>query len=317
MIHLKSFNKLFEEAEQKPAKKFPTEPAIHWNYLMGILKESGINPYENLVKDQNSTYFQDFCFEKCSGENIVFPNRKDNEDFKKDNRYKNFIFSENVFLLPVNHDSSGDAEKFMKVKKDFLDTMREYAKNAFKSKEKQDKFISDAEKNVKFGPSDYSWINPALKVIHDKLKQYYKNDKLRVWFPEDRDYDGWEGYDYPHKYNTVGDLDSPNGIYYLSDIEKFINDKYGIKDELLYEFIIKNQYIEGRYWERVWSFPIDDNNKNKLKKSNFGKYGMEPTENITDILNIIEHEFGDEISGTNYEGFPVYIDYYKKIEIEY
>ena len=34
------------------------------------------------------------------------------------------------------------------------------------------------EKNVKFGPSSFEWVNPALKVIHDKLSQYYKNDKL-------------------------------------------------------------------------------------------------------------------------------------------
>lgn len=60
-----------------------------------------------------------------------------------------------------------------------------------------------------------------------------------------------------------------------------------------------------------------DETKNKLKKSNFGKYGMEPTENITNILNIIEHEFGSEINYTEYEGFPIYIDYFKEVESEY
>jgi len=44
---------------------------------------------------------------------------------------------------------------------------------------------------------------------------------------------------------------------------------------------------------------------------------MEPTENITHILNILENEFGDEINGSDYEGFPVYIDYYKKVEPKY
>jgi hypothetical protein len=29
-------------------------------------------------------------------------------------------------------------------------------------------------------------------------------------------------------------MDRPNGVYYLSDIEKYINDKYGIADTLLY-----------------------------------------------------------------------------------
>jgi hypothetical protein len=128
--------------------------------------------------------------------------------------------------------------------------------------------------------------------------------------------------DYPHKYNVVGDLDRPNGVYFLSDIEKFIDDKYGIKDELFYKFIIDNQYIEGRYWERVWSlktenFEKEGGSENKLQKSNFGKWGMEPTEKILGMLGIIEHEFGDEIQGNDYEGFPIYIDYYKKIEPKY
>jgi hypothetical protein len=46
-------------------------------------------------------------------------------------------------------------------------------------------------------------------------------------------------------------------------------------------------------------------------------YGMEPTENISHILNIIEKDFGDEINGTEYEGFPIYVDYYKKVEPKY
>lgn len=326
MKHLKSFNKLFEEAVPKPVKKFPTEPAIHWNYLIKILEESGINPHESLVKGKNMTYFQDFCFEKCSRNNVVYPNMKDIEGWSKegqnDARYGNFIFGESVFLLPEHYDSSSDIEQSIKKRNDFLNTMREYARDMIKGKKEQEIFIKNAEKHTEFPPDSYEWINPALKVIHDKLGQYYKDGKLRVWFPKDREYDGWEGYDYPHKYNIVGHLDRPNGVYYLSDIEKFIDDKYGIKDPLLYEFVIKNQYIEGRHWERVWSFPTEythsgKGSKNKLQKSNFGKYGMEPTENITNILNILEHEFGDEISGTDYEGFPVYIDYYKEIKIRY
>lgn len=53
----------------------------------------------------------------------------------------------------------------------------------------------------------------------------------------------------------------------------------------------------------------------KLQKSGFGQYGMEPTENILHILNIIEKDF--DIKSTNYSGFPIYIDYYKKIEQKY
>jgi hypothetical protein len=325
MIHLKTF-KIFEESVTKPLKKFPTEPAVHWNYLMEILKGSGIDPYGYLVKDQRGTYFQDFCFDKCSSrDNIVFPNMLDIEGWSKegqsDARYKNFIFGESVFLLPISYDTSNDAVESVQKKKSFLDTMRDYARQMRKSKAEQDNFVQDAEKNVNFGPSGYDWINPVLKVVHDKLGKYYKNGKLRVWLPKDRDYDPWEGMDYPHKYNVVGYLDRPNGVYFLSDIEKFIDDKYGIKDELFYKFIIDNEYIEGRYWERVCSLSTEDENGkdtgNKLQKSNFGELGMEPTEDILHMLNIIEHEFSDEIQSTEYEGFPIYVDYYKKVEPKY
>ena len=314
MRHLKSF-KLFEEAGVKPVKKFPTEPAVHFNYLEKILKEAGIDMYRE-GKKKGSVF--NFCFDKCSGkDSVVFPNRKDSEGWD-DARYEKFIFGESVFLLPETYDASNDDDEFKKKKSDFLDKMREYAEEIYDTKEEQDKFVQDAGTHVNFGPSGYEWVNPALKVIHDKLGQYYKDGKLRVWFPKDRDYDSWEGMDYPHKYNVVGDLDRPNGVYFLSDIEKYIDDKYGIQDELFYKFIIDNQYIEGRYWERVWSLSTEDENGkdtgNKLQKSNFDEWGMEPTENILHMLNIIEKEFGDEINSTDYEGFPIYVDYFKEVE---
>lgn len=325
MRHLKPF-KLFEESVIKPVKKFPTDKAVHWNYLMEILKESGIDPYEDL-KGRRDSRLIDFCFAKCSDKgNVVFPNMRDTEGWSKegqdDARYRNFIFGESVFLLPISYDPSGDKEDYKNKKKSFYDKMRDFARQMGKSQSEEEKFMKDLEKNVNFGPSGYDWANTFLKIIHDKLGQYYQNGKLRVWFPKDSDYDPWKGMDYPHKYNVVGDLENPNGVYYLSDIENFIDDKYGIKDELLYKFLIDNQYIEGRYWERVWSFPTEnlkDNggSPNKLQKSGFGEWGMEPTEDILHILNIIEKEFGDEINGNDYGGFPVYVDYYKKVEPKY
>jgi hypothetical protein len=319
MNYIKSYkifesNRLFEESVSKPVKKFPTEPAVHLNYLEKILKEAGIDMYSN----RDKSFFK-FCFDKCSSkDSVVFPNRKDSEGWD-DARYEKFIFGESVFLLPISYDSSNDAADADKSKKNFLDKMRDFAKQMGKD---EDQFVKDAEKNVRFGPTSYEWANNYLKIIHDKLGQYYKDGKLRVWLPKDTDYDAWEGMDYPHKYNIVGDLDRPNGVYYLSNIEKYIDDKYGIKDDLFYKFIIDNEYIEGRYWERVWSLTTEYTSegkgaKDKLKKSNFGKYGMEPTENILHMLNIIEKDFGDEISGTDYEGFPIYIDYYKEVGSKY
>jgi hypothetical protein len=65
-------------------------------------------------------------------------------------------------------------------------------------------------------------------------------------------------------------------------------------------------------WERGWSLYLDRNKK--LQKSDFGKYGMEPTENIFHILNIMDIEFGSEMKG---EEFFIYVDYYKEVKIEW
>ena len=322
--HIKPY-RLFEEAFLRPVKKFPTEPAAHWNYIYEIIKQNGLDPYE-LEKGNRNSSLQDFFFEHCSKKNVVFPNMKDTEGWGKegqnDSRYEKFIFGESVFLIPESYDSKDDFANAALKKASWIEMMKDMMKSRYKTKDEMDKFESDLEKHVNFGNNDWSWVNPALKIIHDKLGSNYKDGKLRVWLPKDRDYDHWDGMDYPHKYNVVGELTRPNGVYYLSDIERYIDDKYGISDELLYKFVIDNQYIEGRYWERVWSFPTEEHSdkggsNTKLQKSNFGTYGMEPTENITHILNILENEFGDEIKGNDYEGFPVYIDYYKKIESKY
>jgi hypothetical protein len=165
--------------------------------------------------------------------------------------------------------------------------------------------MNNLEKHTHFGNDDWGWVNPALKAIHDKLGSHYIEGKLRVWMPQDRDYDTWEGVDYPHKYSVTGRLENPNGVYYLSDIEKYIDNIYGLKDTKLYDFIIECDYIEGRYWEIMSVFPYDDDNIMKLDKER-------GSENINDIMGAIEHEFGNEI--IREEGLPVYIDYFKKLK---
>lgn len=316
MKYLRPF-KIYEESKSKPIKKFPTEKAAHWNYLIEILEKNGINPYDG---DER---FVDFCFNKCSERsNIVFPNILDLDVWtkKEKNNYKNLIFRSSVFLLPKKYDYSKDDEIYAKNKKDFYNTMLDYAKNMSKSKEERDKFMSNIETHVKFGPKSYEWANTFLEIIYNELSEYYVNDKLRVWMPADTDCVFWKGVDYPHKYDICSRLENPDGVYFLSDIEKFIDYKYGIKDNLFYQFIIYNEYIEGRYWERTWYLTterISDPkiNSDKLKRSNFGQYGMEPTENILHMINIIEHEFGNDINKRM--GFPIYVDYYKKIDPKY
>jgi hypothetical protein len=68
---------------------------------------------------------------------------------------------------------------------------------------------------------------------------------------------------------------------------------------LFYNFIIDNSYIEGRYWEKVWSFPTEgDSGGSNYKNQDLGN--MEWSQlNITHILNILENDFKDEIKSTD------------------
>lgn len=316
MKHIKPY-KVFESGNAKPVKKYPTEKAVHFNSIIELLKEKGLDPY-NLSGGSRGEGIQDFFFEKCSQNNIVYPNNKE-QDIRKgridSDLYKKFIFGESVFLIPTEYDSSNDEVNHIEKKRSFIQRMKDMM-SPTKSPDEMDKFVKDLESSVYYGVNSYEWANPALKIIHDKYSQYYKDGKLRVWFPKDRDYDPWEGYDFPHKYNVVGHLDRPDGVYYLSDIEKYIWSKYGIKDDDFYEYIIQNEYIEGRYWERVWSLRVDEKNPGKFERKG-GTYGMDATENINHMLNIIEKDFNGEITATDYEGFTIYVDYYKKINPKY
>ena len=278
MKHLKPF-KVFEELGTKPKLRFPTDPAVHYNYLYEIVENSGLDP-DHLGGGDLS----DFFFEKCSLD-IPFPLIRENEIWEHSARYNKMIFKESIFLIPEYYDPKNDELDYIEKKENFFNNMINLVKNR-KTEEELEEYKKDLEKHVKFGPASWGWINPALKVIHDELGEHYKDGKLRAWMPSDRDYKHWNGLDYPHKYNVVGDPDHPNGVYYLSDIEKYIEYKYDLKDNDLYNFIIDNEYIEGRYWERVWSFSIDDKGSNKLSRGRDDKYGMKATENISNILGL-------------------------------
>lgn len=300
--------KLYESSSLKPVKKFPTTPAAHWNYILEIVKDAGLDPYQ--LAEGRSKSLQDFFFEKCSKKNIVFPNMVDSEGWgeNSDARYEKFIFRNSVFLIPESYDNSNDFGDAITKKMSWMEKMKNMMRPKYNDKELSE-FMDNLEKHTHFGNDDWGWVNPALKAIHDKLGSHYKDGKLRVWMPHDRDYDPWEGVDYPHKYSVSWDYhnppDYPNGVYYLSDIEKYIESKYGLKDDKLYDFIIECDYIEGRYWEIMSQFPYDDNDLSKLDKNR-------GSDNINDIMGAIEHEFGSEIRKE--EGMPVYIDYFKKLK---
>lgn len=318
-IMFKNFSNFINESSglNKPTPKFPTDKAANYNYLMFILEQAGLDPssLSETEEDEDTEIsrdyrFLDFCFEKCSN-TIVFPkNREIDIDPRQKNMYENFIFEDSIFKIPAIYDYKNDFADHIEKKILFKKRMTELLKLRGASKKEINDFEESSDKHVNFGPADYSWINPALDIIHDEFKEHYINGELRVFMADDSINEDYTEYDYPHKYG-YGDTIRPNGVLILSELEKWLHDKYDLQDDKLYDFIIHNQYIEGRYWERLWSFPTEEDNRLILKKSNFGKYGMEPTETITFILNLLQKEF--EIKGNNYEGLPVFVDYFKRI----
>lgn len=302
--YIKRFN---ENISSKPTLKFPTDKAINYLEIVDLIKSNGLDPYN--LGNSRDTSIGDFFFEKCS-KPIVYPNDKEIDIRNGSDRelYENFIFGDSVFLVPIKYDDRSDTSNFITKKLNFIQKMKDMFPNK-KGKELED-FESSLEKNVNYGPESYDWANEALGIIYKKYSNLYVDGYLRVWLPNNKDYDcdSWNGYDFPHKYR-FGDLVYPNGVYFLSDIEKYIESKYGISDDILYEFIIKNEYIEGRYWENIWYISNDEKTGNLKRKG--GKYGMDATENIEHILNILEKDFSDSISE---DGFPIYIDYYKRIK---
>lgn len=299
----------------KPQLKFPTDKAAHYNYLLFIIEKAGLDPYRLFKKEKGGDVaFQDFCFEKCNSP-ILFPlNREIDINHSGRIRYTKFIFPDSVFLLPAVYDSTNDYADSIEKKISFLKRMTDMMKKTGATKEDLEDFEKQVDTHVNFGVSDYSRVNKALEIIHKEFEDYYVNGKLRVYFPEDLDDDGYADFDYPHKC-IFRHYERQNGVVFLSELEKWLWDKFGLQDDLLYQFVIYNQYVEGRYWERIWDFNVEENNKHKLKRQGFGKYGMKPTKTISQMLNIIEENF--EINGNEYKGFPIFVDYYKKIKSKY
>ena len=295
--------KKFESYTQLPKKVFPTDKCVHYNSLSELFKKHGLDERE-YKNNSKKDFWSGFIHGKMY-KNVIFPEMKQSDVVPNSS---NMVYGQEIFLLPKHYDDSNDKKIYDKKKKDFLNNMKKLLGSDYNEKE--------LIKHVNFGNVKFNWVNDFLRVVYEEFKEYYQKDHLRVWLPKDTDDKPWIGYDFPHKYSLHGEKVSPNGVYYLSDIEEYIHDKYGISDDLLYDFLVKNQYIEGRYWERVWGFFFKDHtpSSGKLSRGD-SKYGMKATENINHILNILEKDFSHDFVGGSYiSGLPVFVDYYKKIK---
>jgi hypothetical protein len=276
-------------------KKFPTGKAVNYNYISKLFKDNGL--------DENPTgqpsFWYDYLHKKLS-KTVTFPNIKEGSI---SDSMRNMISTESIFIIPKHHDTSKDAENYQKLKEAFRKNMKEIT-----GSDQID------EKYVNFGPKSFEFVNKFLDVIYENLSEYYNaKGELRVWLPSEIESDSYyEEYDYPHKYDIDNDIISPDGVYYLSDIEKYLKEKYDLDEKNFYDFIIKNMYIEGRHWERVFYISQESGKLNRGEK-----FGMKATENIEKILSVLEEDFKDDFIDSQYKpGLLIFIDYYKKINYE-
>lgn len=326
----KDFN--LNESSSKPRKRWPTDiKAVSLVNLIDWMSDKhGIDLREVDPKDRNTDLIHDFFFEKC--DKVLFPKIPLNSlpEYKTDARYRHFIFGESIFEIPESFDTSNDFADSIEKRTSFKARMRDLLKHKYRTDAEWDKYEKDLDKHVNFGADSFEWVNQVLKLIHDDFKQHYVNGKLRVWMPQDMDYE-WEPKDQcpfarPHEMDVVGNHFRKDGVYFYSDLVKYFKDKYGVDDDGFYEFIVENEYIEGRYWERVWSLREDEKNPGKLgrKLAHYQKidkktykHGMDASEseNVEHILNIIEKDFADDFVKSDYCGpFEIYLDIKKPVK---
>lgn len=251
------------------------------------LKEFGKYPTELFEKDDRSYGIFNFIDEKIR--TVKFPNypsyvaehdyqvRSHGKKFATDRFY---VESQSVVMLPKTYDNSNDNLEHKKKKLKFIKSMEEFGH----------KITGGALKHVHFGTSDFGWVNEFLSYLYDKYKQHYINGYLPI-FNDFKDECYWikNQVDFPYP-----------KAYYLSDIERYLNTDYDIDTDDLYEWVCKNIYIEGRYWERFFDY------NPTLKLFN----GTKASKNVEASIGLIKAELdfdGDE--------FPIFIDYYKEIKL--
>ena len=203
-----------------------------------------------------------------------------------------YLDYQSVFTLPIKYDSSEDKENAKKSKQEFMDNMKKMT--LARGKKWDEKTYLD---NVKFEPESYEYINQFLSVVHKHFGEHYKNGVIKCWKKGDKDTKGI--FDYPP-------LDYENEAYHLSELEKWI-ESFDMDVTGWYEWILRYNYVEGRYWQRIWGYDLIDKNFRK----------EEAPENIKQINELLRqlYKIGDTDNPEG-EQFPIFVDYYKKIDDE-
>lgn len=139
-----------------------------------------------------------------------------------------------VIELPISYDSSNDLAEHVELKMNYMNQMKKILGKKFKEE--------DHEKHVDFGSSDFSYINELLSFLHSKFSEHYVDGKLSV-FLDYKDEENWN-----EEVSTKPDfIDYPYPkAFYLSEIEKHLQDDYGLDTTELYQGLLDDMYIEGR-----------------------------------------------------------------------
>jgi len=291
MKHIKSY-KIFESSTVTgPQPRYPVDyKCLDITTALEEIRTGGLDLCE--IPCVESKYGKMDFFRWC-GQNLlpIYPNYTLSEDHYKaqvkqfagtgipHTRY-NYFERDAVYEIPLSYDSSGDLEKWTKKRDDFRKSMTTMAEMSGK------KYNPDNEKHVDFGPKTEEWVNIALSKLHELYAQYYVDGKLLIWNSEYEYSDDKAIFDYP-----------VDKSYFLSDLEEWLSDTFDIDTAGFYEWILKCQYIEGRYWETNWIYDFEDVNFRKQKAP----------ENIKQINEILKQIY-------KVESMDIYIDYYKKVD---
>jgi hypothetical protein len=304
-----------------PVERYPVDyKCTHIYDIADTLEKHGLKIGNLKPKTPTRNSFHDFNFhnfigKKIQNENTIFPKMRlidEPHDHPLDERMKDYTDPGSVILLPKHYDSSGDEASFKKYYTESKGKLISMFKQIYKGDGLKDA-IENIDKHVDFGQSNFEWANIALDVIYEEYKQYFNNGYLRVWNPYDWDSDT--------RFQHNADEDTAHGypickLLHLSDIEKYLETNYNLKDDLFYQFVIHNNYVENRYWEKPLGLYLQENG---TFTRNGGQYGMDSTPTIDLMLGILELEYKDLIKSVieEEECLEIYIDYYKKIESKY
>lgn len=264
----------------KPDKKYPIQKCLDFMQIQEELnKFYHIDLYN--IPCESSKYGKENFYTWMSKElKPIFPKIPSYSIMGRED-YKDIIDWDSVYNLPYLYDSSNDYAKWVSRKISFKKNMENITGKSFND---------DNDKHINYGPQSNEWVNIALRKIYEIYSEYYdKYGNTKIWISDEGFTKEKSIYDYPF-----------DKSYILSDIENWIKDTFDINTSEFYQWIIDCQYVEGRYWENVWMYDISDISYMKKECS-------DDIKNINEILKQIY----------KVSSIPIYIDYFKKIKIQF